>query len=60
MANRDLKQVGDPEIPQIIQIQIVARIETQSAGGRCRGRFLKLREYGFKFASLMGLSLIHI
>ena len=30
------------------------RIETQSAGGRCRGRFLKLREYGFKFASLMG------
>ena len=53
VANRNLEQVGDPEIPQIIQVQIVSRIDTEAAGGRCRSRFLKLREYGVKIASFM-------
>ena len=53
MANRDLEQVGDPEIPQIIQIQIVPAL----IPGRWRSLsrpLLKLREYGVKLASLMG------
>ena len=54
MADRDFEQVGDPEIPQIIQIQIMPRINTQSAGDSCSSRLLKLREYGFILASLVG------
>ena len=57
MPDRDFEQFGDPEILQIMQIQIMPSIDTQSAGGSCSRRLLKLREYRFMLASLVGSGL---